>query len=362
MRLWDLPGARRFVESACAALRDGCSVVARFPGQIPTGFEVAVSASLGNILTVGKFRGTSDPFQDLCRRFVSGSRSHIRTLQDLCQEDGFQGRLIWLDGLNANNWSSWRDFLSRYAQASRSMPVLGRTLFFAPVVGTPPGAPPSEDVALITCGWDGLTDELDLMLLANECLRHRRFDPIQRSLLSSTVARVASWDFDSALRMLHEDDRCILAPIELLRAIGIEKGWTKETLATWEFGTASLSGVAHPALAALQDPPREIEMRVWSAQASVLLPWIEKMRHDIVAENLHEIRYQMRRSGMNDLDPFDLEVGQLGSIYGSRGVNRSVRKRVQKLRTARNALSHLRPLAPESVLRLIAVSGNHTSR
>ena len=362
MRLWDLPGARRFVESACAALRDGCSVVARFPGQIPAGFEVALSTSLGNILTVGKLRGSSDPFQDLCRRFVSGSRSHIRTLQDLCQEDGFQGRLIWLDGLNAKNWSSWSDFLSRYAQASRSMPVLGRTLFFAPLVGTPPGTPPLEDVALVTCGWDGVTDELDLMLLANERLRHGRFNDIQRSLLSSTVARVASWDFDSALRMLDEDERCILAPTELLRAIASEKGWTKETPATWELGTASLSGVTHPALAALQDPPREIERRAWSAQASVVLPWIETMRHDIVAENLYEIRYQMRRLEMNDVDPFDLEIGQLGSIYGSRGVNRNVRKRVQKLRTARNALAHLRPLAPETVLRLIEVRGKYNSR
>ena len=362
MRLWDLPGARRFVDSACAALRDGYSVVARFPGQIPAGFEVALTASLGNMLSVGRLCGSSIPFEDLCNRFVSGNRSHIRSLQDLCEEDGFQGRLIWLDGLNAQNWSLWRDFLGRYAQASRSMPILGRTLFFAPLVGTPPGAPPSEDVALVTCGWDGVPDELDLMLLANESLRQKRSSAIQRSLLSTTVARVAAWDFDTALRLLEEDERCILAPTELLRALASDKGWTKETPVAWDLGTASLSGIAHPARAALEDPPREIERRLWSAQASVVLPWIETERHEIVAGNLYEIRRQMKRLGMNDEDPYDLEIGQLTFIFESRGVDRNVRKRLQKLRRARNALAHLQPLAPETVLRLVEINGKQNSR
>lgn len=353
MRLWDLPGARRFVESACAALRDGCSVVAQFPGEVPAGFEGALTASLGNILAIGRLNGSETPFKDLCNQYASGNNSHIRTIQDLCEDGGFQGRLIWLERLDNGSWPAWRDFLGKYAQTSRSMPVFGRTLFFASLEGTPPGASPSEDIALVTCRWDGVPDELDLVLLANECLRQKPISTVQRNLLSTTVARVAAWDFDSALRLLDENERSILAPTKMLRSVASEKGWTDATPVAWELGTASQSGIVHPARAALEDPPREIERRVWSAQASVLLPWIEARRHEIVARNLFEVRRQMRRSGMKEVDPFDLEIGELATIFTLKGADRNVRKRVHKLRMARNSLAHLQPLPTDMALRLI---------
>ena len=135
MRLWDLPGVKRFIETACAPLRDGSSVVARFPGEIPTGFEEALTTSLGNILSVGRFKGSASPFEDLCNRFAAGNRSHIQSLQDLCEDEGFAGRLIWIDGLNGENWPAWRAFLSKYAQASRSMPFLGRNTILRTIGG-----------------------------------------------------------------------------------------------------------------------------------------------------------------------------------------------------------------------------------
>ncbi len=358
MRLWDLPGVECFIETTCCApLRNGCSIVARFPGRIPAGFEEALTASLGNILSVGRLAGSPRPFEDLCNRYISGDCPHIQSLQDLCEEEEFRGRLIWLDDLNRENWPAWRTFLTQYAQASRSMPVLGRTLFFAPLAGTPLGEPPPLDVALVTCEWDGVPDELDLVLLANEYLRQRSVSSIQRMLLATTVARVVSWDFDSAVRLLGESERSILNPTEVLCSVADEKRWTDETPVAWEFGTASQSGIVHPARAAIEDPPREIERRVWSAQASVLLPWIETLRYETVSANLFEVRRQMRHSGITEDDPYDLEIGELAKIFGLRGADRNVRKRVQQLRTVRNALAHLQPLPPETVLRLIEVNG-----
>ena len=314
-------------------------------------------ASLGNILSVGRLYGSESPFEDLCSQYVSGTRSHIRSFQDLCEDEEFGGRLIWLEGLNRGNWPAWRDFLIRYAQASRSTPVFGRTLFFAPLTGLPPSDLPFEDVALITCRWDGVPDELDLMLFANEHLRQRSISSSLRVLLSTVVARIVSWDFDSALHLLGENEQSILAPTEVLRSIAIDKGWSRETPMTWELGTTSQSGIAHPARAALEDPPREIERRLWSAQASVLLPWIETLRHDIVTAHLFEVRRQMRHYGMDKEDPYGVEIGDLTRIFGMKGADRSVRKRIEKLRTARNALAHLQPLSPESVLRLIEANG-----
>ena len=357
MTLWELPGVKRFIESACAALRDGSSVVAHFPGEIPAGFEEALTTSLGNILSVGRLYGSASPFEDLCSRFTHGNRSHIQTLQDLCEDEGFAGRLIWLDGLNGENWPAWRAFLSRYAQASRSMPFLDRTLFFAPLAGPSYTDPPSTDIALITYAWDGVPDELDLMLFANECLREKPMNPVLRDLLATVVARVASWDFDSAICLLRESKRSILAPTEVLRSFALKKGWTQETPVGWEFGTASQAGIVHPARAALEHPCREIERRVWSAQASVLLPRIETWRYETVKQNIFSVRGLMRRSGKESVDPYALQIGDLATLFEQKGAHRSVRKRLRKLRNARNALAHLRPLRPDEALRLIEVNG-----
>ena len=360
MRLWDLPGVKRFIETACAPLRDGSSVVARFPGEIPVGFEEALTTSLGNILSVGRLCGSASPFEDLCNRFAAGNRSHIQSLQDLCEDEGFAGRLIWIDGLNGENWPAWRAFLSKYAQASRSMPFLGRTLFFAPLAGPSLGDPPSTDVALVTCEWDGVPDELDLMLFANEYLRQISLNTVLRDLLATTVARVASWDFDSAICLLRESKSSILAPAEVLRSVAQEKGWTQDTPVAWEFGTASQSGIVHPARAALEDPSREIERRVWSAQASVLLPRIETWRHETVKQNIFTVRGLMRRTRKEGVDPYELEIGELVTLFEQTGGHWSVRKRLRKLRNARNALAHLRPLHPDVVVRLIEVNGGET--
>ncbi len=358
MTLWDLPGVKRFVESECEVpLRDGASVIARFPGEIPLGFEDAVTAPLENFLSVGKVQATPSPLEDLCARYTSGGQTHVRSIQELCSDRGFGGRLVWVDGLNASNWVAWRTFLVQYAQVSRSTALAGRTLFFAPLTGSSSYGVPSSDVALATCEWDGIPDELDLMLLANERLRERVDNAVLRTLLTTVVARVASWDFDSAIRMLTGDRRIILDPVNTLRELARDKGWTRETPVSWEFGTASRTGVAHPARAALDDPPREIERRIWSAQASVLLPWIETLRHQIIEVHDQDVRHLMRHSGIKHEDPHDLELGDLGAIFGRRRTRPDLRKRVRKLQAARNALAHLQPLLPDNVLRMIESNG-----
>ena len=197
MKLWDLSGPRRFVASVCSLLVEGAIVVVRFPGRIPAGFEDALAFSLGNTLVMTHMKALENPMESICSRFLPDINIRLCTISDICQDEQFQGRLIWLNGLDSTNWPAWRDFLELYSQVSRSMPLLGRTLFLAPLSGTPPESPPDDDVALGTVEWDGLSDPIDLMTFINEHLQHRCPKDIQRLLLVMTVAEVASWDFDS---------------------------------------------------------------------------------------------------------------------------------------------------------------------
>ena len=201
--------------------------------------------------------------------------------------------------------------------------------------------------------WVDVLDEVDLLLLANERLRQRAANPLRRALLAHAVARVASWDFDSASALLSESDQVILAPTEILRAMAHGKGWSTETLHDPALGTVSGAGVAHPARAAVEDPPVEIQRRLWSAQLSVLLPWIEDVRHETVAYNLYEVKRQMRDAGDRDGDPYELELGELHSLFSRRGADKAMRRTFRRLRNARNQLAHRRHLAPDAVLTLV---------
>ena len=164
-----------------------------------------------------------------------------------------------------------------------------------------------------------MLDDVDLLLFATERLRAREDDPLLRSLLATTVARVAAWDFDTAAVLLDEDNSTIMNPGDLLRVIANDKGWTANTPLDWRLGTSSRTGIAHPVRAALDDPPAELDRRLWGAQLSVLLPWIEACRHETVTGNLFDVRRQMYADGDRHGDALALELGDLVRLFGRRG-------------------------------------------
>ncbi len=355
MRLWDLPGARRFVDSTCDLLRGGSSVVIRFLGTVPDGFDDAVSATLGNTLRVGHLQVTQAPLEDLARGYAEHP-DQIHRLPDLCDDPGFRGRLLLLHGLDATTWPAWREFLRNYALASRSRSLLGRSLFLVRLAGYPPAESPPAEVGLASFDWEQALDEVDLLLFASEHLRQRTREPLARSLLATTIARVATWDFETAAALVTKDDRTIMDPVDLLRGIARDRGWTAETPLDWHLGTASHSGVPHPSRAALDSPPTEIHRRLWSAQLSVLLPWIEARRHETVASNLFEVKRQMRMDGDGQGDPFALELGELFRLFARRGADRQVRRTFERLRDVRNQLAHRRHVTHSAVVDLIGKS------
>ena len=156
-------------------------------------------------------------------------------------------------------------------------------------------------------------------------------------------ARVAAWDLDVAERLLNEDDDDIIDPVRVLRSIAREVGWTSTTPADWALGTASETGAIHAALASLDNPPREVHRRIWSAEASVLLPIIDEQRNEIIRDNRRRIVTHLNMDG-DTTDPLDLDIGRLMGLVQRPGFSRHVYNRVRRLHQARNDLSHLTPL------------------
>lgn len=333
------------------------STIVRFPVREQNGFRDRMLGLLNDSWTCSIFRPESArlPFEDLCDRFAPGlSTGRGINLLDLCEREEFQGRLIWIDGLERSSrkdWDAWRKFLVDYAQASRSVQDFHRTLFVTSLEGIPPSDSPVTDVTLTTHDWRGVVDEMDLLFLACERLRERGVSSTMRSLLATTVARVACWDLETAERLLDQETDRILEPTETLRSIAHERGWNMQTPVGWEFGTDSGDGTRHAALASLPDPPRELRRRLWSAQASVLLPLIDSQRYGIVEENCRQLGVRLRSVG-ETLDPLDIEIGTLKSLVQHPSFDPDVRNRVERLHRWRNRLAHLEPLSRNAVYSL----------
>ncbi len=350
MNVWTLSGPAHFLQRVERTLRDGTSVVVRFPIRAPSGFrEQALSLLDGSWhCTVLRPVPAESPFESLRERFAPKlSRAWKPTLLDLCEHEEFHGRLLWLDGLNRldeHDWKEWKNFLTAYAQASRSVREFERTLFVVVLEGTPPPDPPQDDVTLTTYDWRGVIDEMDLLCLAYDRLFSRGTGSTMRSLLATTVARVAAWDAEVAERLVDEGDEVILGPGSMLRSLAREKQWTSETSASWEFGTASGCGALHAALASLEAPPRELERRIWSAQTSVLFPVIDKWRREFVEEHLSLLASTLREEEKPS-DPRELDVGDLTDRVYRLGLDPGGRQRVWEMNKWRNDLAHLKPLS-----------------
>ena len=354
MNAWTLPGPAGFLRRVERSLRDGVSVVVRFPGREQAGFREQALTLLHGSWRCSVFRPEPVrlPFDSLRDRFAPQLSSAWETsLLDLCEQQDFQGRLIWidgLDGLDRDDWLAWKQFLVDYAQASRSVRAFERTLFVAVLEGVPPADPPERDVTLTTHDWCGVVDEMDLLFLAYERLGERNLVRTMRSLLATTVAYVTAWDLEIAERLLDEEHDVILDPICMLRSVARDKGWTVDTPVRWDFGTASENGSRHAALASLDDPPREIRRRVWSAQVSVLLPVIDAWRLEIIQEHRATLAVHLRGE-RNEIDPLDLDVGALTGMIQRPGFDDAIRRRVRQMNRWRNDLAHLKPLAAGAV-------------
>jgi len=295
------------------------------------------------------------PLKTLCARFAPEllHDRHANALS-LCDAENFQDRVLWVDGMDQASWPNWRQFMSDYAHASRDTPVLGRTLLMVVLAGTPPGKAPEHDVTLSVHDWRGIVDRTDILIHADRELRDRRRPSGERELLAATISRVIAWDIEAANRLLAEPREVVLNPKQCLRAIAHEYSWTQDTPADWTLGTDDGSGVVHAALAAIQEPARELELRIWSAQAAVVLPAVEAARHAIVSRNLHLLPRSIQTDYGPVDDPYAFEIGVLAFLMDRQGFDKPLRTRVRALRNARNNLAHLCPLPGSIALSLVA--------
>jgi hypothetical protein len=351
-----LPGPGEFIRLAADELREGRNLVLSLPRHLPDGLPEALRRERFSDYEVGCWRlfdairgvGPS-PGRQVADCFLRSVPPGPVDASWLAHHEDLAGHVIWLEGLTADNWPAWRDFLTQYAHACRSRPLLDRTVFVAALVGPVAGSPPAEDVALAVRPWAGVVEALDQMLYVSELLRGRPMPALQRELIVSVIAGLALWDpaVSEALAGLPLEK--VLRPGEVLATMARSRGW--ESLLDDQAACRHEGMVDHFAgrdqvhssvLAGGRDTASadEFERRVWSAQVGVLLPFVEGRRRELLKRLDGQLSGPFRfDNGLVVQDPRDLEIGQIEYQLRKRG--RKVPPLVPVLKHIRNRLAHL---------------------
>ena len=342
MKVWDLPGGQRYIDEICDGLRTGNSVVARFPFEVPEGFDAAVERNLYEILTIRTISARSKPIRDIADQLAAHA-DRVHRIPDLLEDPNFRGCLVRVRTLDQPEWAIWCDFLRKFAELNRSRPLLDRCVILVTLRDVPAKSR-LVDVGLFDLEWHRFLDEFDLLLFANERLREHGHSPVMHSLLAHTIAYVSSLDVHTAENLADQHPKTILEPFEFLRksqdcrANGTDLA-DADKLETDESSVERTDKTIH---------------QVWRAQLMVLLPWIELQAREIVDRHIDEVRRHLRAKGDYQSDPYSLEIGELYEIFRHRLATKRIREAFKLLRHARNRLAHKSHMQFDEIKRLIS--------
>ena len=357
---WRLPGPSRFVTTIAQELRDGRSVVLCLPDQFPNGFVGMLQAALSDGMRDQWYRLEVDsescaPIDLLYARFIPDcSPQEIRNVANLIAHDLFSGRLVWLDRMTSQAWPAWKRFLSDYEHACRSASLLERTLFCVPLFGELSLDPPAEDVCLAKHCWRGVVDYTDILLFSSSSFQFRRETLLVKRVAVFVAAGLALWDPEVVERLARARIDDILNPIGILCRIAKDRGWSDSVSShrgtPWHRGWSDLfegRERLHSAILASRGSRDEIQRRIWNAEVSVMFPFVEEQRQDMLdrLRGFLQVPFKTRFGDVID-DVRDLEIGHIEAQLRNAGANADseLLRLAQRLREVRNRLAHLETL------------------
>jgi hypothetical protein len=353
---WSLRGPQDLVSRLCSELRVGKNVFLSVPEHFPYGFRSAVQESR-DLRELHWHHLSIDPDEDrdpldvLWEEFVfedehPGLR---RSVEQLLEKDSFSGMIIWVDGLTPHYASRWIAFIERFSQTINSIPVFMRFQICCVV----PRAIASRATANICCAVVDAVPHaglLDTLTYADALTQGRSANPLEAHVMTSVVANITLWDQELAVALSHQSIDVILSPGPWLRQWAERKLWSKD-LTLERFSEMGLRMMfesqvrLHSAIVALKGDTAEISSRVWRGQVSVLLPFIEERRRDLLGCVGHLVALPFRTSYGDITELSEVEIGHLHNLMcRSYGVDPQIQELIRLLRDIRNRLAHFSPI------------------
>lgn len=358
MDRWSLPGPAGFIGDVIDALREGASVVVGASSPVSTALALTLEDRIADEwrITGPIVPSGLAPLDEIYAALeIDDDPSVRRSAASLirCIESK---RVIMVTGVEMPHWPAWQRLLDDYANASRSVPAVDRSQLLVIASGVPKGRLSSRAPALIPLIWDGVVGEADVFSYVIQSLRRsgRRVDA-QAKLVARIITRLALWDFELVDGLLGLDPRQLFEPTAAVQAAASGVPELQQLGTRWEDGgSAEFDGESLPHAVALVrggDPGGELDMRLWAAQASELLPALEICRRQL-AKRMKDARLPLpvEVNGERIHDLADVEIGPLLHLARKHRLPQDIVRVAQKFRDLRNKLAHLTPLDADEAL------------
>jgi len=353
---WSLPGPQGLVARVCFEIRIGKNVLLSVPERFPDGLRRAVreSRELRDLHWHSLSVSASDqrhPLDWLWEEFVFADDhpGQTRSVEQLLGRDELNGMVVWVDGLQQSCAGTLAAFLERYSQALNGVAVFKRFQLCCVVPLSSLGSF-SANVCCALIDSTSYVGTIDALTYATTLIEEKAFSTLEAQVAASVLANLALWDEELATALAQEPLETILSPVEWLKQWGKMKNWNAQ-LASEKLRHIGLLAIfdgqpkLHSAVAAMRGETSEIHARVWRGQASVLLPFIEERRRDLLKYLDKVIVLPFRTQFSEIVHVEDLEIGHLYSMFG-RGyrIDSDVQSLIRVLREMRNKLAHFNPI------------------
>lgn len=389
-RVWRLPGPRGFIREVVTEHRRGRHVVTVLPQTLesdPLFTDSLAVAILDEFTRQSVSAHRVYPTDDGGSLLETFSRALVfddppATIPDLLNHPDTRdmAAVVVASDMGTGARSEFPGFLRRIQVESQAGDMNRRLTIIAIVAraqlpGFAGGA--SSDAAMASSWWWGRIARYDVAAHVADLAGHADLPSVLADVRTETIVEVARWDLDLAehlaaawagdpadLPALLKAWRTAPMPLmtwprsgtDLLRPPESLLGsWDERAVESWHH-SPSIAGCS------LADEPEKLNRVVWAAQARVLLPWIEERRatlHDRVTGMLGAQRLEsLLRDGSQPPARADalVEIGMLDKIVqraiGSTDIR--LRDASRRLRDARNALAHMRPLSLGEQASLVA--------
>ena len=359
---WQLPEPARFLRTVFEDLRAGYNVVIALPDHSPGGWATSLRAALSSASLPRLESMQTDglpPIPAIHKALALGPCSARATVSDLCDQPGFQGRIIHLQKFTTDSWQAWTVFLEEYEDSCRHKDLAARTLFVVTLSGKLASSAPAPANLLRVHQWLARMDGLNARLYAANLLTATTQTLWQRQLTVALLAELALWDPEvitvgAALPLAD-----ILAPESWLAQLAHIRGWsTTEDLASpaaqWRGLRQPFEGRhrTHSAWLALAGRKDVLAQRVWNGQVAALFPLLERHRRDLLNCHHRLLRFPWITKNATITTVEDLELNHIADQLRpqSRGGLRDVYDFVSWLRDVRNDLAHLSCVSPQRLL------------
>ena len=379
---WQLPGPARFVAAAAHDLAQGTSVVLALPEPRPNGLPGALRALAPRAYWEAlRPDPTLPPLEQVGQHWQRHTHGPApATVAALVQHPDFVPGPWLLVLAPAVAAADWADFARAYGRASTARPAAQRIPLCVVLTGT---LPPRPDTGLNVYHYDDQTSDLDMLLFVANASRayYPDWKAARRALYAHTALNLFPADPAAALRLLELDLPTLLAPNFLLAELARTYGWPPTPLPPpaehWQRGwLLTVDGRPAPHHSAPgtgpDSEPTRLHRALWQAQAQVLLPLIERRRHQLLRLPFlrnhlkHKVPYEYFLGEAQK--PFtvaqvgDFELAQILYLFPENRNNQhsanelpSAKRETEFLLICRNTLSHLRCLSATEVASLLAL-------